>query len=125
MTFGEKIRLKRIQKGLSQENLADMLGISTTAFGDIERNKTELTIARAKEIANTLTISLLELLGLEIQEEKHAIEKLNLENDKLKMEVEKLALEAIYWQEKFEETIFRIVAVNNAKTQPQRKQIGF
>ena len=125
MTFGEKIRLTRISRGLSQENLADMLGISTTAFGDIERNKTELTIARAKEIANTLTISLLELLGLEIQEEKHAIEKLNLENDKLKMEVEKLALEAIYWQEKFEETIFRIVSVNHFQTSPQRKQIGF
>jgi XRE family transcriptional regulator, regulator of sulfur utilization len=127
MTLGEKIRQTRLQRGFSQENMADMLGISTTAFGDIERNKTELSIARAKEIANVLTISLLELLGLEIQEQNggsfHA-EKLQLENEKLKLEVEKLAFEAIYWREKFEERVMAEV-YRILQTQNQRKQIGF
>jgi len=47
MKIGEKIRQARLLKGYSQENMAELLQISTTAFGDIERSKTELTINRA------------------------------------------------------------------------------
>nr|WP_299422784.1 helix-turn-helix domain-containing protein [uncultured Emticicia sp.] len=34
--------------------MANMLGISTTAYGDIERNKTELKISSVTEISRTL-----------------------------------------------------------------------
>ena len=33
--LSEKIRQIRLQKGLSQENMADMLGLSTTAYGTL------------------------------------------------------------------------------------------
>ena len=56
MKIGEKIRQARLLKGYSQENMAELLQISTTAFGDIERSKTELTINRAQKIANSVLL---------------------------------------------------------------------
>jgi transcriptional regulator with XRE-family HTH domain len=55
----DKIRKARVLKGLSQENVADMLGISTTAYGDIERGKTELSIKRAQDLSKVLDIPVL------------------------------------------------------------------
>lgn len=123
MSFGEKIRQLRQKKGFSQENMADMLGISTTAYGDIERSKTELTIERTKEIAKALNISFLELLGLDFREMNHSVEKANLENEKLKIENEKLRLEAQYWREKFERLV--VNEVYRVVQQQERKKIGF
>ncbi len=60
----EKIRLIRLNKGLSQENLADMLGVSTTAYGDIERGRTELTLSKIENLAKILEVELSELLGI-------------------------------------------------------------
>ena len=39
MEIGTKIRKVREIKGLSQENLADELGMSVTGYGKIERNE--------------------------------------------------------------------------------------
>jgi XRE family transcriptional regulator, regulator of sulfur utilization len=124
MNIGEKIRQIRLMKGYSQESLADMLGISTTAYGDIERNKTELTISRASEIAKTLNISILDLLEIELQPLDFSIEKLHLENEKLKAEAEKWQIAAAYWQEKYENrfvgNVLRIIT-----EEPERRKIGF
>ncbi|RYY39087.1 XRE family transcriptional regulator, partial [archaeon] len=38
----------------SVENMADLLGLSTTAYGDIERGKTDLTLSRLSQIATVL-----------------------------------------------------------------------
>lgn len=129
MNIGEKIRQARLQKGFSQENMADMLGVSTTAYGDIERNKTELTIARATEVANLLKISILDLMGVELQPVDFALEKLQLENEKLKADVEKWQLAAHYWREKFEQQrlLGEVLRLANQPTQPveERNKIGF
>jgi XRE family transcriptional regulator, regulator of sulfur utilization len=63
--LAEKIRLYRLQKGLSQENMADMLGLSTTAYGDIERGRTELSVSRLESIAQLLEVSIADLMGIE------------------------------------------------------------
>ncbi len=129
MNIGEKIRQARLQKGFSQENMADMLGISTTAYGDIERNKTELTIARATEIAGLLKINILELMGVELQPIDFTVEKLQLENEKLRAEVEKWQLAAHYWREKFEQQrlLGDLIRIGTQQAQPEeeRKKIGF
>ncbi|MFD2521560.1 helix-turn-helix domain-containing protein [Emticicia soli] len=129
MNIGEKIRQARLQKGFSQENMADMLGVSTTAYGDIERNKTELTIARANEVANLLKINVLELMGVDLQPVDFALEKLQLENEKLKADAEKWQLAAHYWREKFEQQrlVGDVLRLANQQAQPQeeRKKIGF
>jgi XRE family transcriptional regulator, regulator of sulfur utilization len=117
MNIGEKIRYARLQKGYSQENMADFLGISTSAYGDIERNKTELTLSRAKKLAKILSISLLELLEEEIQHP----EVIHQPNDN---ELEKLRAEANYWREKFEQQVM-MEAYRMVQNQYQREKIGF
>jgi transcriptional regulator with XRE-family HTH domain len=135
MNIGEKVRQIRLVKGFSQENMADMLGVSTTAYGDIERNKTELTISRATEISKILSVSIVDLLDIERSnfnssptlfngEELKSLEKLQLENEKLKVEVEKWQVMAAYWREKYENrfvgNVLRIVT-----EEPERRKIGF
>ncbi len=135
MNIGNKIRNIRLQRGYSQENLADMLGISATAYGDIERNKTELTISRATEIAKILGVGMVDLLDIAIQnlpshlphlegEVLTNMEKLQLENEKLKSDVEKWQIAAAYWREKYENrfvgNVLKLIA-----EEPERRKIGF
>jgi transcriptional regulator with XRE-family HTH domain len=135
MNTGDKIRNIRLVKGFSQENMADMLGISTTAYGDIERNKTDLSISRATEIAKVLEVSIVDLLDIEFSnftspppllkgEGLKIMEKLQLENEKLKTEVEKWQMTAAYWHEKYENrfagNVMRVIT-----EEPERRKIGF
>ena len=93
MAPAEKIRLERLQRGLSQENMADLLNLSTTAYGDIERGKTDLTLSRLAQIAQVLDVALLTLLTDEaipaqvIEEKPDAI--VNHELETLRLTVEK------------------------------------
>jgi XRE family transcriptional regulator, regulator of sulfur utilization len=119
----EKIRLSRINRGFSQENMADMLNISTTAYGDIERGKTELTIPRLLKIGQILSIELADLLNIESKNDT----LIQLENEKNKIEIEKLRLEVNYWKDKFERAIliesFRLI--KQQQEQIERPRIGF
>ncbi|MEA5404764.1 helix-turn-helix transcriptional regulator [Arcicella sp. DC2W] len=123
MKIGEKIRQARLLKGYSQENMAELLQISTTAFGDIERSKTELTISRATKIANLLDINVLELFGEEVITPK-VMPNTAIETEQLKLEIEKLKKESDYWRSKFEERVL-IEAYRLIQSQQQREKIGF
>lgn len=61
MTLGDKIRTVRKMKGLSQENLAEMLSISSTAYAKIERNETNPSNTRIDQIAKALNMQRTEL----------------------------------------------------------------
>ena len=124
MEIGEKIRYKRLKKGYSQENMADFLGISTSAYGDIERNKTELTLSRAKKLSTILKISMLELIEEEIHTPKVLDNSENNEVEQLKNEVNTLRSEANYWREKFEQQILN-ETYRMLQGQHQREKIGF
>lgn len=52
--LGNLIRVERTRRELSQDNMAAELGISTGAYSNIERGKTELTVRRLYQIANIL-----------------------------------------------------------------------
>lgn len=118
MILGEKIRYLRTLKGYSQDDMAHLLDISPTAYGDIERGKTDVSHSRLEQIAKTMELSVLDLLsfGERIanyfansshnfingngnlyadREMTHELEKTKLENEKLRLEVR-------YWQEKWE-----------------------
>lgn len=131
----EKIRLQRLQRGLSQENMADLLNLSTTAYGDIERGKTDLTLSRLSQIAQVLGVSPLTLLTDEaipaqVIDEKsadtanHELETLRLTVEKQQVELDKLRLEADYWKRKYDDRIamelFRSMGVEQ-----KRERIGF
>ena len=101
-----------------------MLGISTTAYGDIERNKTELTISRATEIAKVLGVGIIDLLDIELHSIDFSVEKLQLENEKLKSDVEKWQIAAAYWREKYENRFVGNV-LKLITEEPERRKIGF
>lgn len=50
-TIGEKIRLIRTMKGLSQENISQDLGLSQKAYSKIERGETKLTLDMIEKIS--------------------------------------------------------------------------
>ena len=131
----EKIRLQRLQRGLSQENMADLLNLSTTAYGDIERGKTDLTLSRLSQIAQALGVSPLALLTDEaipaqVIDEKtvdlasHELETLRLTIEKQQVELDKFRLEADYWKRKYDERI-AMELLRSMGIEEKRERIGF
>jgi len=129
----ERIRLRRLQRGLSQENMADLLGLSTTAYGDIERGKTDLTLSRLNQIAGVFNLSLISLMSDEDQpvveaiplpNHTHELETLRLTLEKQQLELDKLRLETDYWKRRYEERLAWELAraANNGTV---RERIGF
>ena len=98
--LSEKIRQIRLRKGLSQENMADMLGLSTTAYGDLERGRTELSFSRLENISKLLDIPLPELLGFESTTLSET-EWLRQENTRLMAVNSRLQNEVEQWKAKF------------------------
>ncbi len=98
--LSERIRLIRLQKGLSQENMADMLSLSTTAYGDLERGRTELSVSRVENIARLLDVPLPELLGLDSLTMSET-EWLRQENTRLLAENRRMQNELDQWKLKF------------------------
>lgn len=64
MTTGDKIRTYRTMKGLSQENVAKLLGISLNSYSKIERGETDITVTRLQQIADVLQIRITDIVGL-------------------------------------------------------------
>lgn len=64
MTIGDKIRKVRELKSYKQEYVADRLGMSVTAYGNIERGESRLSFERLEQIARVLEGTVPELLTL-------------------------------------------------------------
>lgn len=64
MTIGEKIKESRITAKMSQQELADILGIKCAGISQWETDKRTPKISSLRKIANALGIGLSELLGL-------------------------------------------------------------
>lgn len=55
------IKQKRIEKNLTQEQLANLSGVSKSYIGDLERGEKEPTISVLCKIANALDVDIKEL----------------------------------------------------------------
>lgn len=117
----DKIRKARVLKGLSQENVADMLGISTTAYGDIERGKTELSIKRAQDLSKVLDLPV--LWGENELSVSPQVDTVLEEIKHLKAENLRLEIELKFWKEKFEQQMY--LEAYRILQQKQREPIGF
>ena len=62
VTFGKTVRKYRIQRGLSQEELAGLTGIHRTYIGGIERGERNPTLLMIHRIADALSVSPAHLL---------------------------------------------------------------
>ena len=61
--LGKKIKNLRIEKGLTQENLADYVGCNTSHISNIENSYTKLSLNVLLAIANALNVSIDYLLA--------------------------------------------------------------
>lgn len=61
MTIGEKISFLRKRKGLSQEQVAEMIGISPQGYGKIERDETDVQYSRLEAIAKAMNTTVEDL----------------------------------------------------------------
>jgi transcriptional regulator with XRE-family HTH domain len=73
MNIGDKIRKVRELKGFKQEYVAGKLGLSVTAYGNIERNESNLTFERLEEIAEVLEVTVQDILNIPEQFNVHSI----------------------------------------------------
>jgi len=64
-TTGAIIRSIRTSKGLSQEYIANELGLQQAAYSNIENNKTDVTISRLREIARHLEVNVYDLINID------------------------------------------------------------
>jgi transcriptional regulator with XRE-family HTH domain len=62
-TVGRNLRAYRRHRGLSQEALADVLGVHRTYMGGIERGERNLTLKSLERIADRIGVDPLALLG--------------------------------------------------------------
>lgn len=65
MSYGEKIKQFREQKGISQTQLAEMVKVSQPMITQIERGTKSLSVQLGKEIAHALGVDIMEIIGRE------------------------------------------------------------
>ena len=62
LELGNKIRLERMKRELSQEKLSEIANVSLRTISDIERGKTDIRYTNLLQIANAFGLTLSELL---------------------------------------------------------------
>ena len=61
ITFGERVREIRREKGLSQEELSFKAGLHRTYIGMIERAEKNITLHKIEKMANALEVNINDL----------------------------------------------------------------
>jgi transcriptional regulator with XRE-family HTH domain len=65
MSVHEKIKLARIAKGWTQEDLAERLQMSINGYGDLERGNRDIKLSKLEQISDLLDIDLSSLFSSE------------------------------------------------------------
>ncbi len=104
-TTQENIRQLREKNKLSQDDMAEKLGMSKNGYGKIERGQSDLSLTRLEQIANIFEIDVTELIKTSDKEmafiigENHGGVMQNNYNSE-QVEIEKLNLIISHQQEK-------------------------
>jgi len=102
MKIGTKIRNIRMQKGYSQEYMAEFLNISQKTYSHLENEKIKINLGRLSKIAAIFDISLVQIIEYDEKAETVAFENaqwnsalLNFNNqlEELRKEIRLLRLE--------------------------------
>jgi transcriptional regulator with XRE-family HTH domain len=64
--FGKEVQALRLKKGLSQEALADAIGVHRTYMGFIERGERNLTLKNIFKLSRVLGVHLPDLFGFDV-----------------------------------------------------------
>jgi len=60
--IGENLRIIREQKGLSQKDVSELMGVAQTQYGRLENGKTVPTIATLTKAAKALKVNLEDII---------------------------------------------------------------
>jgi transcriptional regulator with XRE-family HTH domain len=60
--IAERIRMLRLQKGLSQQNIADELSLTVAAYSNIERGITAINLERLYQLSEIFHVSVYDIL---------------------------------------------------------------
>ena len=61
LKYGQVVRKIRLEKGISQETLADLSGLHRTYMSDVELGKRNVSLENIDRIANALGVSISEI----------------------------------------------------------------
>ena len=94
-TFPDRLKKFRIAKGLTQNQIADVLGVSQNAVYNWENGRREPSLGAIKQIAEILDTTMFDLIGEEYKngDSLDEFERLKKENENLKRQNEKLLKE--------------------------------
>lgn len=101
----EKIKFMRQAKSLSQEEMAEKLGLSINGYANIERGETDALMSRIEQIAQVFEMDFMELVsfgernmicftGLENHNISHISQNSNTDDFKHDLEKSQLIIEA-------------------------------
>ena len=62
-TIGTRIRKIREERGITQENIADEMGITQSSYGRLEKDDSRLTAIKLQRISEILNVSVSVLFG--------------------------------------------------------------
>ncbi len=77
--LGKRIRSERKKLNLTQEQLAELINVSTTYVGLVERGERSITLSKLVQVANSLGVSVDYLLIDSVSENTDSQEKLLLQ----------------------------------------------
>lgn len=61
----DRIKMLREEHHLSQEQVAERMGVSLNSYGKLERGETKLTLEKLEQIANIFDMDIVELINSE------------------------------------------------------------
>ncbi|WP_366520894.1 helix-turn-helix transcriptional regulator [Mucilaginibacter sp.] len=82
-SVGKNIRTIRHQRGWSQEDVANRLGISIPAFSKIETGVTDINLSRLEQIANIYEVNVVNLLALDAEDMEPQVSHLSIAQKKI------------------------------------------
>ena len=82
-SIGKNIRTFRHQRGWSQEDVANRLGISIPAFSKIETGVTDINLSRLEQIANIYEVNVVQLFAPDVEETEPQLSNLTIAQKKI------------------------------------------
>ena len=73
--LGNRIKSLRVQKGLSQDKLGELLGMNGKYLGEVERGNSNISITNLSKISDVLEVPFLSLLNIEHEQDRAELVK--------------------------------------------------
>lgn len=61
--FGKNVKIERIKKDLTQEQLAEIMGVSQNYIANIECGKANMSLGKILELSNYMNVNINQLLS--------------------------------------------------------------